>query len=153
MVIGAKPPSWVDLLSWMPTEMEITKGEFPHLPTLAQALRGDDPLPGPVRMFLADFVEGKVKKLRGKGRPKAANILVQEITDDFLFAVYEQELQTIRATPKRERDHGTPTDLALLETARVAFEQRIRSHDRKPLTPDAIKKRLRNRSRPKRRMS
>jgi hypothetical protein len=56
------------------TIREIREGLFPHLPTIAGALRGGEPVPEEVRIFLAQLIErDRIRKIKRpkSGRPKA----------------------------------------------------------------------------------
>lgn len=52
---------------------DLARGKFPDLEFVSMALRGGMPVPIEVRNFLADYIEGKIKKPRGR-RPKRTTI-------------------------------------------------------------------------------
>jgi hypothetical protein len=118
------------------SQAEIILGDFPHLPTLAFALRSDEPVPKLVREFLADFIEGKRKRPRGS--PKTTNLISQVLMDHILLHVYRAEYKRLKEMPRSERKRqGSPSDVALERTSIEAAKRGIH------LKPDAIKKRLR----------
>jgi hypothetical protein len=51
--------------AWGPIQDQLRRGEDPEISELAQALRGDQPVPEEVRLYVADLLENKKKRKRG----------------------------------------------------------------------------------------
>ncbi len=48
--------------AWGPIADQLKRGEHPPLPEIAQALRGSQPIPHGVSCYIADILEGKIKR-------------------------------------------------------------------------------------------
>ncbi len=51
--------------AWGPIQDQLKRGEDPEISEIAQALRGEQPVPGEVRLYIADLLEKKKKRKRG----------------------------------------------------------------------------------------
>lgn len=150
-VVGTRKPSWKGWRAfndWTAVEIDISRGKFPDLPTIAKALRGSTTVPPIVRVFFAQLIERKRVKYPGKGR-RAPDVFTQEMNARFLVETYEDERERAEGgwTPKgtSRLDHflpGTPAEVAVIRTAIAAAEKGIVGHKGKPLKADAMRKRL-----------
>ena len=107
---------------WYDLGYEICEGSFPSKAEVAEALKGQVPVPSPIRMFLADFLEGNIEwsedTRRRKIRPHPFYI-----TSKFL-----NEYKAAKQLTKLERDNRTPKRHALHKTAKAyasAFGQHV----------------------------
>ncbi len=57
--------------AWGPIADELKRGEHPPLPDIAQALRGSQPIPHDVRCYIADWLDRKLKRKRGRKPDKS----------------------------------------------------------------------------------
>lgn len=126
---------------WAATLTELRTEVWPHIPTLAEGLRADEPVPEEVRMFLADVIEGK--RTRPRRRPKAQNVIEREIEDNLVRAVFEFEYENAKGewtpTGVSPLDHfiaGSPYEVALTRTKAALSEHGI------DLSEDWVKGRL-----------
>jgi len=51
--------------AWEPIQNQLQSGEDPEISDIAQALRGEQPVPVEVRLYIADLLEKKKKRKRG----------------------------------------------------------------------------------------
>ncbi len=51
--------------AWGPILDQLRRDEDPEISEIAQALRGEQPVPGEVRLYIADLLEKKKKRKRG----------------------------------------------------------------------------------------
>jgi len=51
--------------AWGPIQDQLRRGEDPEISEIAQALRGEQPVPKEVRLYIADLLEKKRKRKRG----------------------------------------------------------------------------------------
>ena len=136
---NAPPPSNDWLISdqdqeWFDILQAIEEGRSPDHTVLAKRLR--DPkfvVDQPVLDYLADHLEGKKRRLRGRPRSPEA---IKRITREFIVRlVYGQALYAARKIPRVKRSSSTPSEIALVETVRIlAAEKKIH------LSPGAVKK-------------
>ena len=78
---------------------------------------------GPVRAYLADHLEGKTRKPRG--RPRSVETIERIQRNIVVRIVYMQALHSARALPKEKLSKSTPSEVALQETVRVLAEKKI----------------------------
>jgi hypothetical protein len=69
---------------WQSIEQMLLRGESPHLDDLAAQLRGNEPIPGNVRWFIADVLEGN-EQLKRPGRPRNPQALSVGISVYFRY--------------------------------------------------------------------
>lgn len=136
---GIKTPSpWY---GWAATLREIREGEPPHMATIAEALRGTEPVPDEVRAFLSDFIIGAYRLPRG--RPRNKNVIEQEIDERFLRYAFEFEYECVKygwqevgIAQLDQPTVGTPYEIALERTVKVAAKHGMH------LSVDQLKKRV-----------
>jgi hypothetical protein len=138
--LNKMPSPW---FGWAATLLELHEKEFPNLQTVADAIRGGEPIPDKVRDFLAGYIEGSIQRPRGRTKYRDQNAIDRRIDDDHLRSVFDDIYERLKSNGKE--DPGTPFEIALNRTATaIKIEFGIR------LTPDGIKKRLKLRDRTKR---
>lgn len=123
--------------------MELREGEFPNVRTIADAMRGGEPIPGEVRDFLAGYIEGAIRRPRGRTKYRDKNAIDHHVDETYLRSVFDDFHE--RAKNSATHFNGTPFEAALLRTAKA-----IKDEFGISLTPDGIKKRLKMRDRSKR---
>jgi hypothetical protein len=110
---------WVDILQ------AIEEGRPPDKKVLAKLLRTSKVFVAqPVRDYLADYLEGKIRKPRG--RPLTVETIAHIERDFIVRVVYSQTVFSARKIPKSKRSGSTPSEIALEETVSVlAAEKNI----------------------------
>lgn len=136
---GKLPSPW---FGWAATQLELSDGEFPNLDTVAEAIRGGEPIPDDVREFLAGYIEGSIQRPRGRTKYRDKNAVDDRISTDYLRAVFADCYE--RAKASHIKRHGGAFENALEMTAKA-----IRQEFGILLTPEGIKKRLNIRDRSK----
>jgi hypothetical protein len=130
---GKLPFPW---FGWSVTLRELRDGKCPHIPTVVEALEGEEPIPAEVRKFLADYLADRVNSSRG--RPPAKNALEQEMDDNFLRTTFDFFYRDV------EKDRpGTPHEVALARTKEIAAKHGMH------LSEDTVKKRLKSKNKSK----
>lgn len=75
---------------WGSMEYLVLKGKDPDISELAFALRGGQPVPSEIRTYLADLLEGKRKRKRGRKQvdpsKRAAMRFRQQLLAERVFA-------------------------------------------------------------------
>ncbi len=120
---------------WVVTMGEIARDEPMTFQNIAYGLRCNEPVPREVREFLADLLEGKVKRPVGK---PSRDWFERESTGNYIRTTYE--LMREQATNSPQPGKGeTPSEVAFLMTkARLAAEGLNVSED---VVRDAVKRR------------
>ena len=57
--------------AWGPIQDQLKRGEHPELTEIARALRGHQSIPHDVRCYMADWLDGKLKRKRGRKPDKS----------------------------------------------------------------------------------
>lgn len=109
---------WVDIL------MDLEEGRPPDKRLLAKFLRNPRYVVDQrVREYLADHLEGKTRKRRG--RPRTVETIEQIRRDFIVRVVHAQTLLAARRMPRSKRSRNTPSEVALEETSRLLAEKDI----------------------------
>ena len=89
--------------AWGPIQDQLRRGEDPKISEIALALRGSQPIPYDVRLYIADLLERKIKRKRG---PKVDTSATKRLRD---FALRSQVYYWIEVCKRAERrDITTP---------------------------------------------
>ena len=118
--------------SWRPIIMAIEAGRDVSNERLAAALRGNQKIPAEVRALIADRLQGK--GVRKRGRP-IKNSLKERLKRDIIQHVYKQCYATIQDEKcNGEGEVGSPTELAFETTAEACADLFIEE-----ITPATVK--------------
>jgi hypothetical protein len=109
---------------WLDIIVALEEGRPPDNVVLAKLLRNSRYVVDQrVRDYLADHLEGKIRKARG--RPQTTDT-IERIQRDFVVRLtLGQVLADLRNIPRAER-LGTPSEIALEETVKLLAEKNIR---------------------------
>jgi hypothetical protein len=99
---------------WWVTLLELRNDRFPDLRMLAAALRRDEQVPYEVRVFLADYLDGKIKKPRGRPRASVVEELFSNVGASMIYRTFVEENRAAKARGEHLGD--TPSELALVQT-------------------------------------
>jgi hypothetical protein len=110
--ISDEDQEWFDILQ------AIEEGRQPDHAVLAKHLRRSKfVVEQPVRDYLADHLEGKTRRRRG--RPPSPETIEQIRRDFIVRLVYAQALSAAQKLTIERRSSSTPSEIALVETVRL----------------------------------
>ena len=104
---------------WGPALSALARNKIPDKETILRALRGEQPIPNEVRQHLADLIEGKIKRPRGRSFT-SAEIAGKLFRDEAIRRIYRFIIDDIRQIPADKRASSTPSEKAFAEVARIA---------------------------------
>ena len=93
--------------AWGPIQDQLRRGEDPEISEIAQALRGDQPVPAGVRSYIADLLEKKVTRKRGRKVDKSDQRKILKLQIDYWIEEYRD------AKTRGESTDGGPYRTAL----------------------------------------
>ena len=107
---------------WGPALSALVRNEFPDKEHILNALRGNQPIPKAVRHHLADLLEGKIKRPRGRSFTRDEKVK-KFFRNETIRMIYRLIIEDIRQLPAEKRASSTPTEEALAEAARIVAEK------------------------------
>jgi hypothetical protein len=113
--------------NWMITLRELEEGEDRvNYEAVAQAMRGEAPVPRAVRDYLARVFESdRVLRLKA-GKPPKENWLARKTTHDIVIATYHMQHHLARLNKAKDDRTGTPHEIALENTVLDLKRNKIR---------------------------
>ena len=103
--------------AWGPIQDQLRRGEDPEISDIAQALRGEWPVPEDVRSYIANLLEGKIKRKTGSKIDKSDRKKAR-----YLWVMYEVG-HWIKVC-KRAQRRGIPLQGGIHATAREKVSKR-----------------------------